>query len=167
MWAGKSAALLIRDAPPHYLYQGDSNIQLWTTPDLFNYTLVTSKFITPRGDHFDNNLVESGPPPLLLADGNYLFLHNSANSSAGHCYHPGYVILSGADPSVILQRSEVPLLSPTRDWELGNAPAECNVQCVVFLEAAAPVEGQVNLFDVWFGGSDAVVGTARVEVTKL
>lgn len=209
MWSGKSAALLIRDAPPHYLYQGDSNIQLWTTTDLFNYTLVTSRFITPRGDHFDNDLVEAGPPPLLLEDGNYLFLHNSANNSAGHCYHPGYVILSGADPSVILQRSEVPLLSPTRDWELGDAPAECNVQCVVFLEAAAPVDGSPNLFDVsqqaaprarcraqtsamgcslraraysraifhpsapppppmqvWFGGSDAVVGTARLQVAK-
>ena len=68
---------------------------------------------------------------------------------------------------MILQRSEMPLLSPTRDWELGNAPAECNVQCVVFLEAAAPVEGQSDLFDVWFGGSDAVVGTARVQVAKL
>ena len=58
----------------------------------------------------------------------------------------------------------MPLLSPTRDWELGVAPAECNVQCVVFLEAAAPVAGQPNTFDVWFGGSDAVVGTARVKV---
>lgn len=129
--------------------------------------MVNATFITPRADNFDNDLVESGPPPLRLSDGNYLFLHNSANTSTGHCYHPGFVILSGADPSVILQRSAVPLLSPTRTWELGVAPSECNVQCVVFLEAAAPVDGQADTFDVWFGGSDAVIGTARVSVTKL
>ena len=38
---------------------------------------------------------------------------------------------------------------------------------VVFLEAAAPVAGEPDTFDVWFGGSDAVVGTARVKVVKL
>jgi predicted GH43/DUF377 family glycosyl hydrolase len=76
------------------------------------------------------------------------------------------VILNGSDPSQILQRAQAPLLSPTRIWETGTAPAECNVQDVVFLEAAAPVmDGTPNTFDVWFGGSDAVVGTARISVT--
>ena len=166
MWAGKSAALLLRDAPPHYLYQGDSHIALWTTTDLYNYTKVTPDFIVPRADGFDSALVEAGPPPLRLSTGDYVFFHNSANVSM-NCYHPEYVILSGADPSVIVQRAAAPLLSPTRDWELGSAPAECNVACVVFLEAAAPVDGLVDTFDVWFGGSDAVIGTARVKVTKL
>ena len=55
--------------------------------------------------------------------------------------------------------------SSLQDWEVGVAPAECNVQCVVFLEAAAPVEGMPDQFDVWFGGSDAVIGTARIQVT--
>ena len=37
----------------------------------------------------------------------------------------------------------------------------------VFLEAAAPVTGMTDTFDVWYGGSDAVIGTARVKVTKV
>jgi predicted GH43/DUF377 family glycosyl hydrolase len=79
-----------------------------------------------------------------------------------------YVILNGTDPTQILQRAQTPLLSPTRIWETGTAPAECNVANVVFLEAAAPAtDGTPNTFDVWFGGSDAVVGTARITVTKL
>jgi hypothetical protein len=36
----------------------------------------------------------------------------------------------------------------------------------VFLEAATPVDGMVDTFDVYFGGSDAVIGTARFTVTK-
>lgn len=164
LWPGKSAALLLRPTPPHYLYQGDSSIALWSTTDLLNYSKLNDDFITTRADKFDSALVEAGPPPLLLSDGNYVFFHNSAN---GDGYHPGYVILNGSDPTTYIQRSEVPLLSPTRDWEQGMAPAECNVKNVVFLEAAAPVPGQVDVFDVYFGGSDAVVGMARIAVTKL
>ncbi len=162
--AGKSAALLIRPSPPHYLYQGDSSITVWQSSDLITFTQTNKSFITVRDEMFDDALVEAGPPPLLLSDGNYIFFHNSANKTQ-LCYHPGYVIISGKDPNVILQRSAVPLLSPTRDWEIGISPAECNVACVVFLEAAAPTtDGQKDTFDVWFGGSDAVIGTARIQV---
>jgi predicted GH43/DUF377 family glycosyl hydrolase len=164
MWKGKSAALLLMPSPPHYLYQGDSNIQLWSTLDLYNYTLLNSTFITPRSEMFDSDLVEAGPPPMILSDGNYIFFHNSANQT--HAYHPGFVILNGANPTQILQRSSNAILSPTRDWEIGAYPAKCNVPNVVFLEAATPVDGMVDTFDVYFGGSDAVIGTARFTVTK-
>ena len=130
----KSGALIIRPAPPHYLLWGDDSIALATSNDLVNFTNVNRSFITTRGGYFDSVLVEAGPSPLLLSDGNYIFFHNSANTTHT-CYHPGYVILSGADPSVILQRSLTPLLSPIFDWQVGTAPQECNVQCVVFLGA--------------------------------
>lgn len=74
------------------------------------------------------------------------------------------MILNGTDPTQILQRSTEPLLTPSFGWEQGVAPFECNVHRVVFLEAAAPVEGMVDTFDVWYGGADAVVGTARIAV---
>lgn len=34
--------------------------------------------ITPRPNMFDSVLVESGPPPLKLTNGNYFFIYNSA-----------------------------------------------------------------------------------------
>ena len=43
--ASLAALALLRDAPPHYLYQGDYHIALWTTDDLYNYTKVTPDFI--------------------------------------------------------------------------------------------------------------------------
>jgi predicted GH43/DUF377 family glycosyl hydrolase len=165
--ATKSGALLIRpQGPPHFLYWGDSQIHLAVTTDLVVFTTVNESFIAPRADHFDSGLCEAGPLPMLLADGNYVFFHNSA-TSPGNVYHPGFVILNGSDPTQILQRSELPLLSPTRDWELGAAPAACNVPNVVFLEAVTRAPGQSgDVFDVYFGGSDAVVGTARVAVAR-
>ena len=164
----KSGALLIRpQGPPHFLYWGDSSIHLAVTTDLVTFSEVNESFIAPRADHFDSGLCEAGPLPMLLGDGNFVFFHNSATAN-GNVYHPGFVILDGADPTRILQRSEEALLSPVTDWELGNAPAACNVPNVVFLEAVTRAPGQDggDTFDVYFGGSDAVVGTARVQVTR-
>lgn len=175
----KSAALVLRESPPHYLFWGAGEIALAVSDDLVNFTTVNPGFIQARAGNFDSWIVEAGPSPMassfcvsayllpaheqVLSDGNLLFFYNSANDTQ-HCYNPAFVIVSGSDPTIILQRAYAPMLSPVFDWQLGDAPAECNVACVVFLEAAAPVEGEVDTFDVWFGGSDAVVGTARVHV---
>lgn len=42
-------------------------------------------------------------------------------------YNPSFVILNGTDPTQILQRAVLPLLTPIFGWELGTAPYECNV----------------------------------------
>lgn len=160
----KSGALLVRAAPPHYLYWGAGHIALAVSDDLATFSTVNASFVAPREGRFDDALVEAGPAPQRLSNGNYIFFFNSANTTH-ECYNAEWLILDGKDPSVILARADVALLSPTRAWELGVAPAECNVPCVVFLEAVAPVDGLRDAFDVWFGGADAVVGTARVQVT--
>jgi hypothetical protein len=203
----KSGALLLRPSPPHYLYWGDSHIHLAVSQDLVTFNTTVDTFIAPRVGGFDDGLVEAGPSPQLLSDGNYIFFHNSASAS-NNAYHAEYVILNGTHPDApYLERAQAPILSPLYDFELGVAPAECNVANVVFLEcvrlrvarewpraasspprwaappshapharfpspvprldrAVAPVDGQADTFDVWFGGSDAVVSTARFKVTR-
>ena len=76
-------------------------------------------------------LVESGPPPLQLSNGNFLFLHNSATvssrPSAGSfgSYNVGWVIIS-SDGLTILQRSQVSARSLH-----GVAPAwPSHIQCI-------------------------------------
>lgn len=129
-----------------------------------NFTTVQDLYIATRPSMFDSELVEAGPTPQLLSTGDYVFFHNSAGTGG---YHAEYAIIDGEKPDAPpLQRAQEPLLSPIYDFELGTAPAECNVANVVFLEAVAPVDGMVDTFDVFFGGSDAVVSTARVSVTK-
>jgi predicted GH43/DUF377 family glycosyl hydrolase len=162
----KSGALLLRPSLPHYLIWGAGVIALATTNNLVNFTTVNTSFITPRENDFDNHLVESGPPPFLLGDGKaYVFFHNSDNQADG-CYMPEFVFLNATDPSQILQRAEVPLITPELGWMQGVAPYDCNVPCVAFLEAARRVpDVQGDVFDLFFGGSDAVVGRIRVNVT--
>ena len=68
----KSAALLIRDAGPHYLLWGDSSIRITNSSDPTSWPDIGEVLLAPRPGQFDSKLVESGPPPLKLSNGNYL-----------------------------------------------------------------------------------------------
>jgi len=72
----KSGALLLRDAPPHFLIWGAGTIALATSDDLVTWTTVNDRFIEARPGGFDDVLVESGPNPFMLSTGHYVFFHN-------------------------------------------------------------------------------------------
>jgi predicted GH43/DUF377 family glycosyl hydrolase len=86
----KSGALLIRDSDPEYpvegphlLFWGDSSfvpgLQYATSPDLLTWQNQPGVWLPLRNDsYFDSALVEAGPYPMRLSDGNYLLLYNSA-----------------------------------------------------------------------------------------
>ena len=152
----------MRPSPPHFLLWGDSTIRVAKSDDLATWPSDGGvPLLKPRPGHFDDLIVEAGPPPLPLSDGNLLFFFNSANKTLA--YHATWAVLSGADPTIVLQRSDVPLLTADHAFEAGTEPWECNVPNVVFLEAAVALGG--DRFRVFFGGSDAVVGTAVVQVS--
>lgn len=168
----KSAALLLRSnvyheyLPTNYLFWGDSSIRVTTSDDLLHWDSIGDVLLETRADNFDSRLVEAGPPPLLLSTGDYLFFYNSAMEGfpdePGSSYNVGYVILSGRNPTKILQRSDAPLLSPTYAYEQGVSPYPCNVPNVVFLEAAKPIGN--DTFEVYFGAADNSIGKATVKV---
>lgn len=82
-------------------------------------------------------------------------------------YQPVWAILDGSDPTKIIQQAPEPLWTPTdQPWMQGIAPYTCNVCQVSFLEAAHPVSDQADTFRVYFGGADAVVGTAVVSFKR-
>ena len=166
----KSGALLINDTSisgPHYLLWGDTTIKItnntnsngnitngWYQPGI---TFIKPRNFSNESKCFDDGLVESGPPPILLNDGNYLFFYNSAQNgfpANNTGYHPAFVILNGSNVYHILQRSKCdePLLSPQYAWEIGSYPYTCNVPNVVFLEAAVKMnssqaEEYVNMYN--------------------
>jgi len=163
----KSAALLLRDTPPHYLLWGDHDIRIAKSDDPTVWPDQGEIFLQVRSDNFDSQLVESGPPPMLLSNGDYLFFYNSAQlgwpKDLSTAYHVGWVILDGQDPTVIKQRSDSSLLGPEYAWEQGVAPFSCNVPNVVFLEAAYPLGN--DRFQVFFGAADNTIGTGVISVS--
>lgn len=116
-------------------------------------------------------MVEGGPPPLRLSDGNLLYIYNSARKGfpspkPGYDlqYNVGWLILDGKNPTKILQRSEDPLLSPVLPWEIGYDLLTPNV---VFLEGLVPYPGRQgsDSFLGFYGAADQVVGSVRIDVS--
>ena len=168
----KSGALLLRETGPHFLYWGAGKIHITSSSDPANWTRQGEEFIVStafEGWAQQNTGVESGPPPMQLSDGNYLFLHNSWSFNrtqyAVAGYQPAWVIINGSDPTQIIARAPQPLWSPQREpWMEGKAPWTCNVDNVAFLEAAHPTNTK-DEFRVYFGGSDTVVGSAVIKIS--
>jgi len=161
----QSGALLIRDPSegPHVLYWGAGVISISTSSNLLEWGKGVP-FINET--LWGNNRVEAGPPPMKLSTGDFVLFHNSWDGThwpQGVGYQPAWVVLDRHDPSRIISRAPQPLWSSSKaPWMLGVAPYTCNVANVSFLEAAHPIPGLVDTFRVYFGGSDAVVGTAVV-----
>lgn len=183
--------MLIRPSAPHYLFFGDSSIvnglQWATSNDLYSWNLQKGLFLEVRNaSYFDSGLVEAGPMPVRLSTGDYLLIYNSArhgfpSKKPGYDfqYNVGYAILNGTNPSQVLQRSAVPLLSPVLSWELGSAPSKVCVPNVVFAEGENILRKfvlfcyiflgiqqlGVDKFRVYYGAADAVIGAFDVTVS--
>jgi predicted GH43/DUF377 family glycosyl hydrolase len=175
----KAAALLVHNATHRYIFFNESNIELAlaTTDDLLHYNYTKRSFIEIRSDYFDSELVEPGPEPRLMSDGNYLFLYNSARRLMlpSHHFKPnwdreynlGWVIMDGHDPTKILARSEEPILSPELDWERcdftsGQWAKRGLTPQVVFAEGWKQTSS--DQFILWYQGCDTVTGLAQVNV---
>jgi len=174
----KSGSLLINPYGNNtsLLFYGDSTLvqglELATTTDLINYKKVPGIWLPTRKDKFDSFLVEGGPPPLKLSNGNYLYLYNSARSGFNSSkpgynfqYNIGFCILDGTDPTKIIQRSNVPILTPTLPWETGHSTTGLKLTPnVVFVQSMIPLSKK-DTFLIFYGAADSVIGAAEISVT--
>jgi predicted GH43/DUF377 family glycosyl hydrolase len=119
--------------------------------DLVHWTEATKTPVLPRrpGD-FDSRVVEPGPPPIVTKDG-IVLVYNGADDKL--VYRVGVALFDLRDPSRLLSRSDVPLLSPEKSWEKNG-----QVPNVVFVEGMAQ-RGSKYLF--YYGAADKYVGVAE------
>eukprot|EP00009_Paramoeba_aestuarina_P011562 CAMPEP_0201524132 /NCGR_PEP_ID=MMETSP0161_2-20130828/21133_1 /ASSEMBLY_ACC=CAM_ASM_000251 /TAXON_ID=180227 /ORGANISM="Neoparamoeba aestuarina, Strain SoJaBio B1-5/56/2" /LENGTH=259 /DNA_ID=CAMNT_0047923415 /DNA_START=355 /DNA_END=1134 /DNA_ORIENTATION=+ len=171
-WSKSGAMLLQPPGKKQFLFWGDYNISIATADEPAGPWHKTGEnLITPRSDHFDSALVESGPMPLPLSDGNFLFIYNSArdgypSAKPGYSlqYNPGWVVLDGSLPTQIVERCDEPLATPQLIWETGTAPSLRLTPNVLFIEGWHPENKKNDSFIVYYGGADSVVGVGRVTV---
>jgi predicted GH43/DUF377 family glycosyl hydrolase len=111
----------------------------------------------PRPGMWDSRKVGIAGPPMLTDAGWLLFYHGITDTGA---YCLGAVLLNKTDPTVLIGRTALPLMTPVTDYELQDGW----VNNVVF-----PC-GQVEIGDdifIYYGGADHVVGVATINKTKL
>jgi len=109
--------------------------------------------ISPRPGHWDSFRVGASVPPIRTDAGWLEIYHGTKMTSAGPIYRAGTVLLDLENPSRVIARCPVPLLSPREEYErIGDVP---NV--VFACGAIVEDDGRVKLY---YGGADTCVCVA-------
>jgi len=126
-------------------------------------------WLLPLGEDREEIKLEGGTHLHSLSDGNIITFYAAATPGwvANGNYTAGWLILSGKDPTHVLQRSKTHVLIPTFEYEtLCDGKSDCPYigerNNVIFLSSALPLGG--DRFRLFFGAGDGNVGTAVVSV---
>lgn len=163
----------------YWMYWGDQFIWAAVSDNLLDWTPVEKapgetdpvelrgqarempalKIVLPtRKGKFDSDLVESGPPALLTAQG-ILLLYNSRNIPAigdptlpEGTYTASQALFDTADPTHLLHRLDHYFLRPDKAYELTG-----QVNSVCFIEGLARFDGRWLLY---YGTADSKIAVA-------
>ena len=149
----------------YWLYWGERAVRLATSTDLVHWDPVRDdrgriiQVISRRRGHFDSQLTEVGPPPILTEHG-IVLLYNGKNdgrrgdSSIAHgAYAAGQVLFDKDDPAKSLDRMDKPFIEPELDFEkTGQYKAG-----TVFVEGLVLYK---NKWYLYYGTADTYVGVA-------
>lgn len=121
-----------------------------------------SVVMTPRGGYWDSNRIGAAAPPIEIDAGWLLIYYGEKLTSAGPLVRLGAAVLDGDDPSKVIGRSNIPILSPRERYErIGDVPN------VVF-SCGAILDGDDVV--VYYGASDSCIcrGSAPLdEILRL
>jgi len=111
----------------------------------------------PARDAWDSFVRGAGPPPLRTDRGWLLFYHAIDKNDPGR-YKLGAMLLDIVDPTKILYRSSVPILSPDEHYENHGKPG------VVYACGAVVRDGKLFIY---YGGADKVVCVATAPLNDF
>lgn len=152
----------------YWMYWGDTDIWLASSPDLIHWTPVLDSagkllpVLSPRKGSFDSNLVEPGPPAVLTDQGIVLLYNARNDDKAGDTtlpaftYAAGQALLDARNPAIVKDRSAGYFIRPERPYELtGQYKAG-----TVFIEGLVRFKGKWWLY---YGTADSKVAVAVAE----
>jgi predicted GH43/DUF377 family glycosyl hydrolase len=138
-----------------HMYFGEGAIYHATSPDLLTWSAGEQPVIEGRPGSWDADLVEVGPPPVLVDDRLVLMVNGARITSIEMMtveYQCGQITFAADDPRRVVTRDEDPWLAPTAPEEKAGL-----VPNVTF------VEGLVHFGGRWlayYGQADTTTGVA-------
>ena len=135
---------------------GDS-IWLSYSDDLLHWGLSTVVF-TPRGGFWDSNRVGVAGPPIEINEGWLLIYYGEKSTSGGPLVRLGAAILEKDKPSIVLGRSNIPILAPRTKYERIGDVGNIVFSCGNLLEKNKEIK-------IYYGASDSCIclGTACLD----
>lgn len=149
----------------YWMYWGEVEVRLATSPDLIHWTPVEDAIGDPkvllkaRPGLFDSGFPEVGAPPLLLPQGIVVFYNGKNAASRGDptigpgAYSAGQALFSSDDPSHLIARTDHPYLKPELPFEKSGQYAAGTV----FTEGLVLFKQH---FLLYYGAADSLVGVA-------
>jgi predicted GH43/DUF377 family glycosyl hydrolase len=108
--------------------------------------------IMPRPSHWDSERV--GPGAVLRIPEGWLLFYYGVDQSDS--YHLGAALLKFSDPTVVLARTGLPLLSPLLLWERTGRRADTVFCCGAFSDSKG------TYLRLFYGAADTYVGAADI-----
>lgn len=114
--------------------------------------------IDPKGA-FEVSYIGAGGPPIETKNGWLMIYHSAQESHKGVIYHAKAALLQLDKPENEIARLDIPLFSPTKQWEI-----EGEVNDVVF------PTGQSLFGDdlyIYYGAADKHIAVAKLNINEL
>jgi predicted GH43/DUF377 family glycosyl hydrolase len=134
---------------------GGNYIWIAESPDLLhwgNHKCV----VKPRHGMWDSARVGAGASPIKTERG-WLEIYHGANEEHRYCL--GALLLDLNDPSIVLARSEHPIVEPTAPYELAGFFGN-----VVFTNGHVV---QNDTIQIYYGASDEVICMAELSIMEI
>lgn len=114
--------------------------------------------MTPRAGHWDCHRIGAACPPIEIEQGWLLIYYGEKHTSAGPLVRLGAAVLDRKDPSRVLVRSNIPILSPREKYERIGDVGNVIFSCGAILEDTDRVM-------LYYGASDSCIclGTCTLD----
>jgi predicted GH43/DUF377 family glycosyl hydrolase len=138
---------------------GIGNIWLSYSDDLLHWgdSVVV---MTTRAGYWDADRIGAGVPPIETEHGWLEIYHGVKNTSAGPIYRMGAALLDIEDPSKVLCRSAVPVLTPKEYYERVGDVGNVVFACGAIMEE----DGKLKIY---YGAADTCICLGFANVHEL
>jgi predicted GH43/DUF377 family glycosyl hydrolase len=118
----------------------------------------SQQVISPRDGYWDYHWIGPGAPPIEIGQGWLLVYYGAKSTSAGPIYRLGAVILDRQEPTKVVGRTNIPILSPRERYERIGDLTNIVFSCGALVED----DGTVT---VYYGAADSCIcrGSTTVE----
>lgn len=116
--------------------------------------------MTPRGGYWDNDRIGASTPPVLTDHGWLFVYYGVKQTSAGPLVRMGAAIVDREDPSRVVGRTNVPILSPREMCERVGEAQNLVYSCGAIVEPS----GVLNLY---YGAANSCICLGTVPVDAI
>ncbi len=138
-----------------------SDYSIWVTysDDLLHWG-GSELVISPRGGFWDENRIGAGATPMEIEHGWLVLYYGVKATLSGPIYRIGAVILNKQEPTEIVGRTNIPILSPRENYErIGDVP-----NLVFPTGALADNDGNLKIF---YGAANSCICVGSTTIEKI